>query len=61
VQCQSVIVLMQVEMGDRQGSLFGGDVFELDALFVVGSPTCRTEPVHGRLDVVVAELTYLEP
>jgi hypothetical protein len=52
---------MQVEMGDRQGSLFGGDVFELDALFVVGSPTCRTEPVHGRLDVVVAELTYLEP
>lgn len=39
--------------------LFGSDVLELDGRIVVGTATGRTQAVHRRLDVVVAELTYL--
>jgi hypothetical protein len=40
--------------------LFGSNDFVLDVLVVVGSPTCRTQAVHVVLDIVVAELTYLQ-
>jgi hypothetical protein len=40
-------------------ALFGCDVLELDGRVIVGTATGRAQPVHGRLDVVVAELAYL--
>jgi hypothetical protein len=45
--------------GDMGDALFGGDVLELNGRVVVGTATGRTQAVHGRLDVVVAELAYL--
>src|SRR5690242_16021992 len=45
--------------GHAGHALFGGDVLELDGRVVVGAATGRTQAVHGGLDVVVAELTYL--
>lgn len=42
------------------GCLLGGDDFVLDVLVVVRSSTRGTEAVHVVLDIVVAELTYLQ-
>jgi hypothetical protein len=48
--------------GGRVGKdlLFGADDFVLYGSFVVRSSASRAEAIHSRLDVVVAELTYLE-
>lgn len=42
------------------GRLFGRDDLVFDVLVVVGPPARGTQAVHVVLDIVVAELTYLE-
>jgi hypothetical protein len=47
---------------EREGAgdpLFGRDGLPLYGRVIVGSAAGGTQPVHGRLDVVVAELAYL--
>ena len=43
-------------MGDP---LFRSDILELDGRIVIRTATGRTQAIHRRLDIIVAELTYL--
>jgi hypothetical protein len=48
-----------LRLGGIGDPLFGRDGLPLDGGVVVWPATRRTQSVHRRLDVVVAELTYL--
>jgi hypothetical protein len=49
-----------MQIADRNGNvLFCTNSFVLYVLVLIFSSTCWAKAVHGSLDIVVAELTYL--